>query len=269
MEEQATVRVRKKLKDENVKLWLPPYTVDEAEGTFPSDFVQRYATDLQLEPAVVLDTLKYLRNHAVAKLAANKKYSATGVATLRVKVLDPRQQSPRALELFEIKLQESGQKLREMVAATCSSEPGKVKLISGGRVIQDNSPLLEQGVGHNGQLMALVLVETAAESHDREKQEVELCKIREDADLLSSVDTDDPRGYYMQIADQTGKPIPLPKEERKALSVAMVLHEKGRTALKHKKYSEALLLLLEADKEFRLAERISRHVGTVRECLTP
>lgn len=251
MEEQVTARVRKKLNDENVKLWLPPFTVDEAEGTFSSDFVQRYATDLKLDPAVVLDALKYLRKHAVAKLAANKKYSTTGVATLRVKVLDPRQQSPRAFELFEIKLQESGQKLREMVAAAFSIEPAKIKLISGGKVIQDNSSLQEQGVRHNGQLMALILEETAAESQDRERQELELCKIREDADLLSSADTDDPRRYYMQIADQTGKPIALPAEERKALSVAMVLHEKGRTALKRKKYSEALLLLLEADKEFR------------------
>lgn len=68
--------------------------------------------------------------------------------------------------------------------------------------------------------------------------------------------SDDPGSsrYYMQIADQTGKPIALPMAERKALGVAMVLHEKGRAALKRKKYSEALLLLLEADKEFRSAK---------------
>ncbi|KAH6948838.1 hypothetical protein HPB50_026574 [Hyalomma asiaticum] len=63
---------------------------------------------------------------------------------------------------------------------------------------------------------------------------------------------DDPSSrYYMQIADQTGKPIALPMAEKRALGVAMVLHEKGRAALKRKKYTEALLLLLEADKEFR------------------
>lgn len=36
-----------------------------------------------------------------------------------------------------------------------------------------------------------------------------------------------------------------------ALTLAMTLHEKGRIALKNKEVSQALLLLLEADKEFR------------------
>lgn len=37
--------------------------------------------------------------------------------------------------------------------------------------------------------MALVLVETAVESRERERQEVELKNIRDDAGLLSSVDS--------------------------------------------------------------------------------
>ena len=36
-----------------------------------------------------------------------------------------------------------------------------------------------------------------------------------------------------------------------SLTLAMTLHEKGRAALKTKNYSKALLLLLEADKEFK------------------
>lgn len=252
VDDQIVSRIRKKLNDESVKLWLPPFTVNDQEGTIPDTLVARYANELQLDPGVVLTILKHLRCHAVAKLAANRKYQSTGVATLRVRVVNPRQQPRKDFELIEIVLQESGRKLRETVAALCGMDPSMVKLISSGRVIQDGSSLLEQGVKHNGQLMALVLVETADESRDRERQEVELSKIREDAGLLSSVDSDDPSSrYYMQIADQTGKPIALPMAEKRALGVAMVLHEKGRAALKRKKYTEALLLLLEADKEFR------------------
>ncbi len=33
--------------------------------------------------------------------------------------------------------------------------------------------------------------------------------------------------------------------------LAMTLHEKGRAALKRKEYGEAVLLMLEADKEFK------------------
>lgn len=43
----------------------------------------------------------------------------------------------------------------------------------------------------------------------------------------------------------------LPLAERKALVIAMALHEKGRSALKKEDYSLALVNFLEADKEFR------------------
>ena len=36
-----------------------------------------------------------------------------------------------------------------------------------------------------------------------------------------------------------------------ALALALTLHEKGRSVLKKRNYPEALLLLLEAEKEFR------------------
>lgn len=58
---------------------------------------------------------------------------------------------------------------------------------------------------------------------------------------------------YNQVTDQSGKTLNLPPEERKALVIAMSLHEKGRVALKKEDYALALVLLLEADKEFRYA----------------
>ncbi|CAN7991543.1 unnamed protein product [Ixodes hexagonus] len=253
MSEQNIASVRNKLNSDNVKLWLPPYTVDGKEGNFPTEMVERYAAELKLDVAVVLDVLRTLRSHAVAKLASNQKFKTTGIAALKVKIVNPQQKStPRKdLELIEINLNESGQKLRELVASKCCVDPAKIKLISAGKVIQDACSLKDQSVKNNGQLLALFLTVTAQESLERERKDLELNKMREDAALLSSVDADDPDNrYYMQIADQTGKPITLPLEERKALGLAMVLHEKGRTAMKRREYSEALILFLEADKEF-------------------
>lgn len=56
--------------------------------------------------------------------------------------------------------------------------------------------------------------------------------------------------YSLQVADQSGKPLELPLEEKKALAVALALHEKGRSALKREDYSLALVFLLEADREY-------------------
>ena len=47
--------------------------------------------------------------------------------------------------------------------------------------------------------------------------------------------------FSLQIADQTGKALDLPAGERRALVVAMSLHEKGRAALKKKRYDFALV----------------------------
>lgn len=55
----------------------------------------------------------------------------------------------------------------------------------------------------------------------------------------------------LQVEDQFGNAVQLPAKERKALLVAMALHEKGRNALKQADYSLALVMFLDADKEFR------------------
>ena len=53
-----------------------------------------------------------------------------------------------------------------------------------------------------------------------------------------------------QVADQSGKPLDLPPEEKRSLVIAMSLHEKGRAALKRREHAAALVLLLEAEAEF-------------------
>ena len=52
-----------------------------------------------------------------------------------------------------------------------------------------------------------------------------------DAERLSRKDStrDD---HFLQVADQSGKSLDLPQEEKTSLIIAMSLHEKGRAALK-------------------------------------
>ena len=53
----------------------------------------------------------------------------------------------------------------------------------------------------------------------------EVQTIKTDAELLASKQDED---SYLRIADQSGKLIELPPEEKKSLAIALALHEKGR-----------------------------------------
>lgn len=54
----------------------------------------------------------------------------------------------------------------------------------------------------------------------------------------------------MKLEDQDGNSIHIPPEEKRALMMALAMHEKGRAALKKELFNEALVLLLEADNEY-------------------
>lgn len=54
-----------------------------------------------------------------------------------------------------------------------------------------------------------------------------------------------------QLEDQAGNAVIIPTKERKALVLAMTLHEKGKAALKKDDFARALVFFLDADKEFR------------------
>ena len=102
---------------------------------------------------------------------------------------------------------------------------------------------------HGSDMMAMFISVSEAQMMQNDRDLAEVKKARRAAELLSTKEDDDDR-FNVQIADQKGQPINLPKEEKRALTIAMTLHEKGRAALKNKKVSLALPLLLEADEEF-------------------
>ena len=67
-------------------------------------------------------------------------------------------------------------------------------------------------------MMAVCLSQTEAEARLQEQQVSSVAKTRKAAELLSAKEDsshEDMPEYYLQIADQNGKVIDLPKEERK------------------------------------------------------
>ncbi|XP_038047872.1 NEDD8 ultimate buster 1-like isoform X2 [Patiria miniata] len=257
-EEAATQAIRQKLNSEKMKLWLPPYTQENATmGVYPEELLDRYSSELSLPKQTIADTFERLRQHALAKLAARQNKPGVGVAKLKIKltgeVPEGVSAARKCLDL-EVELEITGRQLRERIANMSSIPTDHLKLISCGSVIQDDPSIYTQHVRNGSQVLVICLSQSEREARQREERASQLVKTKEAAAILAKRKDGGHRSrgdqYFLQIADQTGKPIDLPDSEREALSVALALNEKGRACLKRKQHGEALLILLEAEKAF-------------------
>ncbi|KAK7113138.1 hypothetical protein V1264_012483 [Littorina saxatilis] len=252
-QELLQAKVREKLNADKVQLWLPPYTTETQErGEIPLDLIKRYAKDLVMKEEIVARALESLRVHALAKLAERNKFQTTGLATVKVKVPAGLKSSAKRVISLEMSLDKCGADLKQAVSTETGMDRMRLKLISAGRVIDDKHPLHAQNIKNGSQVMAVMITDTEADVKREEQQIADFSKTRQAAELLSTrAETDDiDDDVGVQITDQHGRSLDLPKEEKRALTLAMTLHEKGRAALKKRNYTKALLLLLEADKEF-------------------
>ncbi|XP_035829460.1 NEDD8 ultimate buster 1 [Aplysia californica] len=246
-------KLRERLNADKIKLWLPPYTQDGSseKGEVPEMLISQYSEEFKFPQLEVAQALEELRVRALTRLEERAKFQAEGLATLRVKLTCqlPTERSPRKLVPVECSLDIRGSDLKELIAAKFDVPQSLLKLICRGRVIADEKTLSNQGVKNGSDLMAMCMTVSEANVIQKDSEFAQVKRTRRAAELLSNRGDDDEH-FDVQIADQKGQPINLPKDEKKALTVAMTLHEKGRSALKEKKVTLALPLLLEADEEF-------------------
>lgn len=253
LEEHLQVRVRDALRRDGVKLWLEPYTENGGAGAALEELGARYSSELSAELSMVLGSLETLRLHALRRLHEQAAFKQSGLATLRYRMARP---GGGRLETgsLETRLDITGQQLKATIGQLCDIPSVNLKLISAGRIIEDGRSLQEQGVRPAAQIMVVPLMLTERQAHESEEQQLRLARTRQGAQLLADIDDDSEAPAntpYLQIADQKGNPIQIPQQEKKALMLAMSLHEKGRAMLKRGEHSSALLLLLDADREFK------------------
>lgn len=143
--------------------------------------------------------------------------------------------------------------------------------------------LQDQGIQNNQQIMAIILELDEKEAHKESGVFDKLQEAKKDASKLlqkndsymdvsslfwifffeleflnqinelriDSIDNNMPI-IFVQIEDQDGNLIHIPPEEKKAIMMALAIHEKGRAALRRNAYNDALIFLLEADSEYRI-----------------
>ncbi|CAI9718379.1 NEDD8 ultimate buster 1-like [Octopus vulgaris] len=155
-------------------------------------------------------------------------------------------------EIIEVNLQQTGLFLRSKIAEMCGVQTENIKMIVSGHLLSDELSLCDQNVKCNSLVLVIVSQFTPSEVHMMEGSMTNLANSRKEAEILSSkVEDSSDDTPFLEIADQNGRPLKLPASEKKALAFAMALNEKGRSHLKQKDYSSALILLLEADSEFK------------------
>ncbi|KAI5739290.1 hypothetical protein M8J77_017364 [Diaphorina citri] len=243
------IQVREKLNKDSIKLWLSPYLSSDAtpDTTALRELSVSIGQTLNLDHTKVFPILLDLQQRALTKLKQKETFLATGIAELKIRISGKTSQVLNE----KISLTSPTEELQALVAEKLDVVPSRIKLISKGSVLNKTGLLADQGVKNGSVLMAVILSEDQNEVQNAADRQKDLQTTFSDIDLLtngdSPVDTS-----YVQIADQSGKNLTLPKEEEKSLVTAMVLHEKGRAALEKKDYARALVFLLEADNRFNL-----------------
>ncbi|KAF2899522.1 hypothetical protein ILUMI_06657 [Ignelater luminosus] len=238
------IQVRDKLQKDGVKLWQEPYYLNT--GASISD-LQRLAEDYSIALNLPCDScyaaISELQTHALEKLKQRDRFKESGIATLKIKILN-QNASPKLISK-EILLSSLGSDLKNIVSEHVEVPLDKLKLIAGGKVLHDTESLHSQCVQNGQQILALTLSESSTDIKEAENRYQEIESVKADTHLLASDDS-----FYMELEDQAGNPIDIPSKERKALMIAMALHEKGRSALKKEDYAKALVFFLDADNEF-------------------
>ncbi|XP_062518917.1 NEDD8 ultimate buster 1-like isoform X1 [Corticium candelabrum] len=252
--DDVKTRVRSKLLADRVKLWLSPYTTqDGKKGQDPEDLAKKYSSELGQPVEVISRVLEELRIHSVNKLATRKLKTNQQISLCVTLTGGDTSENIKATHV-EAQLEDLTSSLTERIAGVFHVPCERLKLISEAKMLNDRLSLAVQGVRDGSQVLAVLLSEEEAEAARRQEQqkmaEESLMKTRQAAEILATRDQDDNR-YSVVITDQSGKELSLPISERKSLVTAMALHEKGRALGKRKNYVEALVVLIEADGQFK------------------
>ncbi|XP_026148529.1 NEDD8 ultimate buster 1 [Mastacembelus armatus] len=257
-EQNIESKLKNLLKQEKIQLWSPPYTQldnDNQPGTqHMQELAERYALMMGLSIAEVGGALESIRVQAVKRGKRNQTFRETSVATLELQLPKDCKKDLKAKDYLETRLDVLVQEVVDRIGEKFGLR--FIKLILNGKTLSLDQRLDLQGVKNHSKVMVLRVSDTRMKqqlSQDEKKNHNEsLQRSQKGFQILSERDgSQDPDTTpFLEIADQKGNPLKIPERERKALILAMGLHEKGRSLMKRKQYDDALCHLLQADQHF-------------------
>ncbi|KAI1888946.1 hypothetical protein AGOR_G00173990 [Albula goreensis] len=245
-EEHIQSKLKTLLKQEKIQLWNPPFTTDNNQPGQQSmkELADNYASRLSFTVPDVESALETIRSQAVKRGEGNNTYKETCVATLELILPKDMKKDNKKKNYLETKLDVTAQDIMKRIHETHGLK--YIKLILNGKTLKPDMRLDEQNVKHNSKVMVLKVSEPERKKlmEDEEKkrsQNESVKRTKKGFQILSERDgSDDPETTpFLEIADQKGNPLKIPRNERKALILAMGFHEKGRALMKRKEYEGA------------------------------
>uniref|UniRef100_A0A3P9M2C7 Negative regulator of ubiquitin-like proteins 1 n=1 Tax=Oryzias latipes TaxID=8090 RepID=A0A3P9M2C7_ORYLA len=254
-EQNIEAKLKNLLKQEKVQLWSPPYTDDDDQPgqMHMQELAQRYAPVLHLSVTEVGGALESIRVQAVKRGKRNKMFRETSVATLELLLPRDSRKNLKGRGFLQTRLDVPLQQLVQRIREEFDLQ--HIKLILNGRTLCADQRLDEQGVKNHSKVMVLKVSDSeqmSKEEQEKKEQNESLQRTQKGFQILSERDgSEDPESVpYLEIADQKGNPLKIPHHEKKALILAMGLHERGRALMKKQQYDSALCHLLQADEQF-------------------
>ncbi|TVU16310.1 hypothetical protein EJB05_39867 [Eragrostis curvula] len=148
-------------------------------------------------------------------------------------------------------------------------EPDRVGLIFGGRVLKDEPPasLRQAGLKGNAKLLTTLtspdrareIAAEAAKAKAEEEHAKRLVRLWDAAKSLSQRHSDgsylEHEDYNLDLEDQSGQKVMFGSvDDMKALKMALMLHQKGKTLMMKQMFKEALDVLVMAEEAFSLCD---------------
>ncbi|KAH8344627.1 hypothetical protein KR067_001670 [Drosophila pandora] len=237
------IQVRARLRSEGIKLWEEPYYSEDL-GCIEAameNLAAKYSDYFGIDSDHCKCVLTELQDNALRKLAARQEFSATGMATFKVRRIDNRGGTTTMLDI-KCDLNSLGSDLQAAIAAKLQlPDANHVKCIAGGKMVASNVTLSAQQLKNNQQLIVIV-----GQADNRNGALYErINRIKKDVEAVVSS-----QNQMMEMEDQNGSPVFLPPAENRALLMGLGFCEKARAAMQREDYEESLLLLLEADELF-------------------
>jgi len=249
IQEATLSRIRNLVNANKIKLWNDPYLSKEDSTPNESKLLELANTlspELELDDMEIFQGLLKLQSNALEKLKAREVLQQSGKIELKLKLdKNSKQKNPSLGSIIKVDVDsyDTGDDLAKEVSDKLEIPVDMFKLVSAGSVIKSDIRLCQQNLKPGQTVMILTVDRDSKAMQIVNEQRKILSTTKEDAELLGDKNE-------MTITDQTGKLVELPKEERKAIIIAMSLHEKGKAALKKGNYELAIILLLEAKEEY-------------------